>query len=57
MTQEDLAAAAEIDRSYISELENEKFAASVDMLEKLADVFGLEVYQMLHPNTGDARDK
>lgn len=51
MTQEDLAGAAEIDRSYISEIENERFSVSADMIEKLADVFGVEIFEMLHPDT------
>lgn len=51
MTQEDLAGAAEVDRSYVSEIENEHFSVSADMVEKLADVFGVEIYEMFHPDT------
>lgn len=51
MTQEDLAAAADIDRSYISEIENERYSVSVDQIEKLADVLGVDIYQLLHPDT------
>jgi transcriptional regulator with XRE-family HTH domain len=51
MTQEDLAAAAEIDRSYISEIENERFSVSTDMVEKLAEVLKVEIYEMYHPDT------
>lgn len=51
MTQEDLAGAAEIDRSYISEIENERFSVSADMVEKLANVFGVEIFEMFHPDT------
>jgi transcriptional regulator with XRE-family HTH domain len=37
MSQESLADAAGMDRSYLSDLENEKYAASVDMLDALAE--------------------
>jgi transcriptional regulator with XRE-family HTH domain len=50
MTQEDLAAAAEIDRSYISEIENARFSVSVDQIEKLAQVLGVEIFELLHPD-------
>jgi len=53
MTQEDLAAAAAIDRSYISEIENERYSISVDQVEKLAAVFGVDIYEMFHPATAD----
>jgi len=52
MTQEDLASAAGVDRSYISEVENERFSVSADVVEKLAEVFGVQVYEMYHPDTG-----
>jgi transcriptional regulator with XRE-family HTH domain len=51
MTQEDLAGAAEIDRSYVSMIENGKFAASIDMIEKIADAFHVAIDEMLHPDT------
>lgn len=51
LTQEDLAAAADIDRSYISEIENERFSVSVDQIEKLAHVLGVEIFELLHPDT------
>src|SRR3546814_20168306 len=41
MTQEDLAGAAQIDRSYISMIEHRKYAASIDMIEKIAAAFQL----------------
>jgi len=53
MTQEDLAAVAEIDRSYISEIENERFSVSADLVEKLAGVLAVEIYEMYHPDTAD----
>ncbi len=36
LTQSDLAFRAEVNRSYISELENAKYSATVEMLGKLA---------------------
>lgn len=51
MTQEDVAGAAEVDRSYISEIENEHFSVSADMVEKLAAVFDVEIFEMFHPDT------
>ncbi|QDC37234.1 helix-turn-helix transcriptional regulator [Sphingobium fuliginis] len=53
MTQEDLAGEAEVDRSYISEIENAHFSVSADLVEKLADVFGVEIYEMFHPDTAE----
>jgi len=51
IAQEDLAATAGIDRSYISDLENEKYAISIDKLGNLAEALGVETWQMLHPET------
>jgi transcriptional regulator with XRE-family HTH domain len=42
LSQEELAARAEINRNYVSLLERQENAASVDMLEKLADVLGVD---------------
>ena len=36
MSQEELALAADMDRSYVSEIELARFSASVDLLEKIA---------------------
>ena len=36
MSQEELAERANVDRTYVSSLEREQYAASIDMLEKLA---------------------
>lgn len=36
MSQEQLALAADMDRSYVSEIELARFSASVDLLEKIA---------------------
>lgn len=53
MTQEDLAAAAGVDRSYVSEIENDKFSISIDLLDKLAEVYGLELWELVHPDTAE----
>jgi transcriptional regulator with XRE-family HTH domain len=37
LSQEQLALAAEVDRSYISEIELAKNSASIDVLERIAD--------------------
>lgn len=47
MSQEDLAHTAGIDRSYISELELGRSAASVDMIEKIAIAFDVDPQELL----------
>ncbi|MGO8844282.1 MAG: helix-turn-helix domain-containing protein [Methylocella sp.] len=42
LSQEELADRAEINRNYVGMLEREEHAATVDMLEKLADVLGVD---------------
>ncbi|KAE9627971.1 helix-turn-helix domain-containing protein [Parasedimentitalea maritima] len=42
LSQENLALAAEIDRSYLSEIELAKFSVSVDILERLANVLDVD---------------
>ena len=49
MSQEDLAGAAQIDRSYVSLIENEHFSISVDQIEKIADALGVEIREMFDP--------
>jgi transcriptional regulator with XRE-family HTH domain len=46
-SQEALAAEAEIDRTYVSALERSVYSASVDMIEKLAAVLGVEAHRLL----------
>lgn len=57
MTQEDLAGAAEIDRSYVSMLENEHYSVSVDLIAKMAEVFGVAPYELLHPDTAERAEQ
>ena len=42
LSQEDLADRDGVDRTYISSLEREQYAASIDMLEKLANALGFD---------------
>jgi len=47
MTQEDVAGAAQIDRSYVSLIETQKYSATLDMLDKIAPVFDLRIDELL----------
>ena len=42
LSQEQLGLAAEVDRSYISEVELAKNSASLDVLERIADALGVD---------------
>jgi transcriptional regulator with XRE-family HTH domain len=45
--QETLAARAHIDRTYVSDIENCKYAASVDVLEELAAAFEVDAGDLI----------
>lgn len=47
LSQEELAHRAGIDRTYVSALERGVYAASVDMLDRLAQVLGTEAADLL----------
>lgn len=47
LSQEELADRAEINRNYVGMLEREENAATVDMLEKLAAVLGVDPVELL----------
>jgi transcriptional regulator with XRE-family HTH domain len=47
LTQEELADLAGIDRSYVSDLENSKYAATIDMIESLAGALTLQPLELL----------
>jgi transcriptional regulator with XRE-family HTH domain len=49
LSQEALAAEAGIDRTYISALERGVYSASIDMIEKLADVLLVAPHMLLLP--------
>jgi transcriptional regulator with XRE-family HTH domain len=57
MSQEALAMAADIDRSYVSLLETERYSASVDMLDKLATALKASPYALLEPPSRQKRPK
>ena len=42
LSQEELAHRADINRNYVGMLESEQHAATIDMLDKLADALGIE---------------
>jgi transcriptional regulator with XRE-family HTH domain len=47
MSQEELAHRAKIDRTYISALERRVYAASIDVVDRLAQVLGVEAADLL----------
>lgn len=49
LSQEALAHDAGIDRSYVSSLENERYSASLDMIEKLADALDVDPLALFQP--------
>lgn len=49
-SQEDLADRASIDRTYVSSLEREQYAATIDMLEKLSTALHCEVVEFFRPD-------
>ena len=55
LTQEELSFRAEVDRSYISQLENGQYAASVEMLAKLAKALNVEPAAFFEPPPKRAR--
>ena len=53
LSQEALAAAAGLDRTYISLLERERYSVSIDTLESLAGVLGVEPHTLIMPGLSD----
>ena len=47
MSQEELAHLAGIDRTYVSSLERGVYSASIDVVDKIAKVLGLEAAELL----------
>ena len=47
MSQEEVAHLAEIDRTYVSALERSVYAASIDVVDRLARVLGVEAADLL----------
>ena len=50
VSQEDLADRADINRNYVGMLEREEHAATVDILEKLAEVLAVEPAEFFRRN-------
>ncbi|MGE3251438.1 MAG: helix-turn-helix domain-containing protein [Hyphomonadaceae bacterium] len=49
VSQEDVAAAAQVDRTYVSALERSKYAASIDVLARIAEALEIEAWELLRP--------
>lgn len=47
MSQEELAHRAKVNRNYVGMLEREEYAASIDVLEKLATGLGVDAMEFL----------
>jgi transcriptional regulator with XRE-family HTH domain len=57
LSQEELAHRAEIDRTYISALERNVYAAGIDVVERLARALGVEVADLLTRRTAPSGKK
>jgi transcriptional regulator with XRE-family HTH domain len=53
LSQEELAHRADIDRTYVSALERSVYAASIDVLERLAEVLETDPAALLKPVSRD----
>jgi len=51
ISQESLAHRADIDRGYIGKIENAKHAATVDMIESIAEALDIEPMELLKPRS------
>ncbi len=57
LSQEALAYDADIDRTYISALERGVYAATIDMVGRIAEVLGVEPEELLRRNRSPSRPK
>jgi transcriptional regulator with XRE-family HTH domain len=58
LSQEELAHRADIDRTYVSALERSVYAATIDVVDKLAGVLGVDASDLLkRPATPDKRKR
>jgi len=55
-SQEELAHRANIHRTYVSSLERCQYAATIDMVDSLATILGVEAADLLKPKAGSRRD-
>jgi len=51
LSQEELAHRADIDRTYISSIERSVYAASLDVLDRLAEALGVPSFELIQPKT------
>lgn len=51
LSQEELAHRAEVDRTYVSSLERCVYGATIDVVDRLAKVLGVEASQLLEHRT------
>lgn len=56
LSQEELAHEAGIDRTYISALERNVYNASIDVVDRLAQVLGVEAAQLLKRPSADLEE-
>jgi transcriptional regulator with XRE-family HTH domain len=56
LSQEELADRAGINRNYVGMLEREENSATVDMLEKLADVLNVDPIEFFRRSSREAND-
>ncbi|WP_440982255.1 helix-turn-helix domain-containing protein [Shinella sumterensis] len=54
LSQEELAHRADLHRTYVSAIERCKYSVSIDSLQALAKVLGVEPYELLMPEDGSA---
>lgn len=55
LSQEALADLASIDRTYVSALERQRYAATIDVIEGLAEALGIEPLELLSVPVGEKR--
>jgi transcriptional regulator with XRE-family HTH domain len=55
ISQERLAADAEVDRAYVSELERKQGNATLDLMDKLAPILGVEMEEFFRVPKSDER--
>lgn len=56
MSQDDLAYAADVSRSYLSQIEKGKFHVSLKIIGKLAEVLQAEPWEFLRDDSADPRE-
>jgi transcriptional regulator with XRE-family HTH domain len=56
LSQEELSHRADVDRTYVSSLERCVYAASIDVVDRLATVLGVEAADLLQRSPASADD-